>query len=99
MKYIYLILNWLFGASFLLLGLVMLFSSPIAGLSLFGCGALLMPPIRSFAFQKTNKQIPSKVRTILISVLLIGFVIVVNHEQNEERQIAAEKRAEEQATQ
>jgi tetratricopeptide (TPR) repeat protein len=99
MKFIYLTLNWLFGIIFLLLGFLTLFTSVFAGLSLLVVSLMLLPPIRNYAYSKSQREIPTKTRAIAISVLIIlFFVFVVQAQRAQERLLEAEK-AEERAEQ
>ena len=98
MKYVYLTLNWVFGVHFLLIGVVITFAeSPLAGLSLIAASALLLPPVRSFVYAKTNKAIPVKVRVISIFALLIVFVMGLGGNQNRKGQELATQQAKEKA--
>lgn len=81
MKYVYLALNWIFGVIFLLTGLFSTIESPMGGLSLVLIALLLLPPVRNFAYSKTNKEISVKVRGIAILILLIAFGIFSGHNQ------------------
>lgn len=72
MKKVYLALNWIFGGIFLLMGLVLLASSPLAGLCLMGIALLLLPSVRNLVYSKTNKAIPIKVRVVTMIALLIA---------------------------
>ena len=94
MKFIYLTLNWLFGIIFLLLGFLTLFTSVFAGLCLLVVSLMLLPPIRNYAYSKSQREIPTKTRAIAISVLIIlFFVFVVQAQRAQERLLEAEKAA------
>ena len=96
MKYVYLVLNWTFGVGFLLLGLISLLTSPIGGACLLAMSILLLPPVRSFLFSKTNVAIPGNIRGVLLVVLFLSFGIVVVKEQDAAAEMRAEQEAEEQ---
>ena len=85
MKYVYLALNWIFGVLLLLTGLVFLIELPLAGLSLVAISLLLLPPVRSFAHSKTNKEISVKARAISILVLFVTFGVFVGQSQEKEK--------------
>lgn len=82
MKYVYLALNWIFGALFLLTGLISIVESPLGGLALILISLLLLPPVRNFAYSKTNKELPVKARGIAIFVLFIASGIFVGQSQD-----------------
>lgn len=75
MKYIYLMLNWLFGIVFLLMGVGLVLSNGILpGMSLIAISMLLLPPVRSFVHSKVNRNLSVKARAISIFVLFLAFV-------------------------
>lgn len=97
MKYVYLTLNWVFGVLLGLSGLLSLIESPLAGICLIAISLLLLPPVRSAVFAKTNKEFPFKARAISIFVLFIAFGIFMGQsEQKKAAELEAQK-AEEQA--
>jgi hypothetical protein len=93
MKYVYLALNWIFGVLFLITGLVSMIESPLAGSSLVLLSLLLLPPVRKFAYSKTNKEIPIKIRGASIFVLIIAFGVFVGQSQDKKSQEAAAQQA------
>jgi len=100
MKYVYTALNWIFGVLFLLIGLIFFFASTFEGIIFIIVALLLIPPVRNFAYSKTNKEIPVKARAILIFVLLIApFISIAQREAKfqkkvaQEAQVQAEKQA------
>lgn len=97
MKYVYLILNWVFGLIFLLTGVLFLAESPLAGLSLIASAALLVPPVRDFVYVKTNKEIPLTARAISIFILFMAFGFFVEQAQDRKQQQLAAEQAQEQA--
>ncbi len=99
MKDVYGGLSWAFGIIFLLAGIGELFSSPLAGLSAICVSALLLPPVRNIAYQKTNIELPVKTRAIAIFILLVANAVFVGQSVSLDRkQIeATAQQAEEQA--
>jgi len=100
MKHVYTALNWIFGVLFLLIGLIFFFASTFEGIIFIIVALLLIPPVRNFAYSKTNKEIPVKARAILIFVLLIApFISIAQREAKfqkkvaQEAQVQAEKQA------
>lgn len=81
MKHVYLALNWLFGILFIIVGIVILIKSPLAGLSLIGVSLLLLPPVKNFAYEKTNKTFPTEVKVVVIAILLIAFAVFMGQSQ------------------
>ena len=71
MKYFYLVLNWVFGVLFFLLGLVFLFISPLGAVFVFIISFLLIPPVRRAIFSITNISISRENRLVSILVLFI----------------------------
>jgi len=103
-KFVYLILSWIFGILFLLVGLLAFTTSIYAGLTFLVATALVFPPVRNLVFKKTNRRIPTKVRGISLVILVItGFALIgtseANREQEENRRITENKAAEEEAIQ
>lgn len=76
MKYIWLVLNWMFGSFFLLIGFVFVFINPLIAIPFVAISMLLLPPIRNFVHSKTKKKIPLILRAISIIVLFILFIII-----------------------
>jgi hypothetical protein len=97
MRHIYLALNWVFGALFLLVGLGFIFSSPFAGIAMLGISFLLLPPARDFAYSKTNKELPLKVRAAAIVALFIAFNIFLAQDESRKAQNADKAQAQAQA--
>lgn len=93
MKYVYLILNWIFGIFFLLNGVFILVESPLAGLSLIAIATLLLPPIRNFVYSKTNKEFPVKVKAIFIFILLMTSGFFIEQSQDRKKQEVAAQQA------
>ncbi len=71
MKYIYAVLNWLFGVCFLIGGILLLFSAPISGLSFVIISFVLLPPVRQFAHSKTKSTLSVESRGVIIIILMV----------------------------
>jgi len=92
----YLGISWIFGTFFLLIGVVSLIDSPLAGLCLIGISALLLPPVRTFIYSKTNIEMSAKVRATAIFVLFIAFGVFIGQNQEKKAQELAAKQMQEQ---
>ncbi|WP_404358508.1 hypothetical protein [Methylotuvimicrobium sp. KM1] len=97
MRYVYLTLNWVFGVFFLLIGLPFIGYAPLAGGCMFAAAALLLPPVRSFVYSKTNKALPVKARAISIFALFLAFGFFDNQAKDEMAQELAAQQAREKA--
>lgn len=97
MKYVYLALNWIFGVLFLILGLVSMIESPMAGLSLLLLSLLLLPPVRKITYSKTNKEISIKIRAASIFALIVAFGVFSGQNQDKKAQEVAIQQAKEKA--
>lgn len=97
MKFVYLSLNWIFGVLFLVTGVFSLIESPLGGICLIAMAALLLPPVRSFVYSKTNKELPVKVRAVSIFVLVIAFGVFLGQSQDRKAQELAAQQAQEKA--
>jgi hypothetical protein len=86
MKYVYMAINWVFGVFFLLTGLFFLVELPLAGLCLIVAATLLLPPVRSFAYSKTNKVLPVTARAIAIFSLFLAFGVFGGQSQEKKAQ-------------
>ena len=89
------VLNWGFGVLFLLVGLASLVDSQLTGLPLIVLSLLLLPPVRKFAYAKTNQEVSIKVRSVLIFSLLIVFTVFVGQEGKQKTARIAEQEAQE----
>lgn len=95
MKYVYLVLNWVFGVLFLLIGLFFLLEYPLTGLCLIAAATLLLPPVRNFAYSKTNMVFSVWVRAISLFILLLASLVFLGQsEEKREQKIAEQKAAE-----
>lgn len=97
MGFVYLILSWGFGVVFILLGLLLMIETPIAGLVMASAAGLLLPPVRRFAYSYTQYELPSWFRVVGLLVLfsLAGMVATEEDRRSEAR--LAEQEAEQRA--
>lgn len=85
MKKFGVILSWIFGVFFLFLAFIILINKDhLPAITLFIMTLLLLPPIREFAYSKTNFKLPFYVRAISIFILLmiLGFIVGENQQGN-----------------
>lgn len=69
MKYLYLVLNWVFGVLFLLSGGIFLVNAPLSALLFISIAALLLPPIRQRVGDRTGMKISPVPRGVAILIL------------------------------
>ena len=81
MQQMYQALSWIFGGFLLITGLAVLFVSIYTGLCLIVISLFLLPPARDFVFSKTNKQITTKIRAIIIILLFFSIGLAGLFEQ------------------
>ena len=98
MKYLYLALNWGFGVPILAIGLLSMFESLLAGLSLVLISLLILPPFRVFVYSKTNRELSTRVRAASILFLIVSFSVFVNQSQTKKVQDLADTKMSKQAT-
>lgn len=99
MKYFYLALSWIFAAIFLLVGVSLMFTSPLAGLCALAASALLLPPVRDAVYSKTKKELSGKARGISIIALLIGASLFAGQSQLAQQEKQERRQAQEKAEQ
>lgn len=99
MKYVWLMINWVLGALFVIMGLSFVIVSPLAALCLLAAAALLIPPIRNLVFTKTNIKIPAAARALAVLVLLFGSTFIAGNSAVKKSNEIAEKQAKERAEQ
>src|SRR5690606_2015895 len=99
MKYFYLALSWVFAAIFLLVGVSLMFTSPLAGLCALAASALLLPPVRDAVYSKTKKELSGKARGISIIALLIGASLFAGQSQLAQQEKQERRQAQEKAEQ
>jgi hypothetical protein len=75
---LYKILGWIIGLLVLLIGIVTLFSDPIAGVIFILIASLILPGVVSFIKQKWNVSLSHRTRVIAGVILLIIFGIYVS---------------------
>ncbi|MFT6908978.1 MAG: TPR repeat protein [Oleiphilaceae bacterium] len=92
MKYVYIALKWIFGAFFLILGLVLMVKTPLGGGALILLSLLLLPPVRNFLYIKTNKKIPIKILVASIFVLIVIILGVLVSQRQDEMALAEHTR-------
>ena len=97
MKYVYLILSWIFGLHFLLLGFIFITTSFLAGLLSIIISLFLLPPVRNFIHLKTNKTLSPKYRTVTILLLLMAFSVFLSQGQKQESLELAVQEAQDEA--
>ncbi len=98
MKYIHLVLNWVFGVLFALAGLMVVVAShPLPSIPLILISLLLLPPIRNFAFEKTGRSLTVTQRRFSICVLLVAFPILLSIGEYRRTRRLEEQQAQEQA--
>ena len=99
MKYVYLALSWIFGGVFLLAGVSLMFSSPLAGLCALAASALLIPPVRDAVYLKTNRELSGKARGISVIALLVGASFFAGQSELAQQERHESKQAQEKAEQ
>jgi len=67
-----LILSWIFGVLFALIGIVSVFSEPIPGLVMLVMAAVLLPPVTKLVDQKWKFHLSGGMKIV---VIIIGFII------------------------
>lgn len=83
MKNIGLILSWFFGVFFFFFAVISLIDkNPLAAILLFIMTFILLPPIRKFAYSKTNFKLPFYVRIAIFILLMILVINIGEKQQN-----------------
>lgn len=95
MKLIYLVLNWVFGILFLLVGLVSIIETFLVAICFLVISALLIPPIKNFIQLKINKEILTKTKIISIFILLIISGVFISQYQDKKELKILEKQKQE----
>jgi len=67
-----LVLSWIFGILFALIGIVSVFSEPISGIIMLAMAAVLLPPIVKLVDDKWKFHLSGGIKII---VIIIGFII------------------------
>jgi len=94
-KLIYLVLNWVFGILFLLVGLVSIIETFLVAICFLVISALLIPPIKNFIQLKINKEILTKTKIISIFILLIISGVFISQYQDKKELKILEKQKQE----
>lgn len=97
MTQVYLLLNWFFGGLFLLAALFSIIESPLFALCLIPISFLLLPPVRKLIYSKTNKELSSNIRVLLVIALLSVSGMVSQYEDRLQEQELLAKKAQEEA--
>lgn len=103
MKHVYLVINWTFGVLFLIIGLLGLLgvfltndlSIALWCLPLIAISFLILPPVRKFAYSKTNKEMPFKARAGAVLILFVIFLASMAHEGDKLKKQELAQQAEE----
>ena len=69
-------------------------SDPLTSLCILAISFLLLPPIRMLVYSKTNKELPLKIRSLAICILLLFFGLFAGQEQDRKNAV---RQAQEQA--
>ena len=91
------VLSWVAGILLLLLGILMLFGIPLAGVSLIIAGGILLPPVNKMLSSTMGIVLSAKIKGTFVIILLVGFAIVLVQGQNKEFEKLAEQQRLEQA--
>lgn len=85
--------NWFFGVIFFMAGFNSLISGSLwIGLSMALIASLLLPPVRNFAYSKTNKELSMLARSVAIFTLIIAaFIFSGQNADREKKEIAAQE--------
>jgi hypothetical protein len=91
-----LILSWIFGVLFALIGIIFVFSEPTPGLVMLSMAAVLLPPVTKLVDQKWKFYLSGSMKII---VIIIGFFIFgvtidtsnIAKQQNNQPQIQQEE--------
>lgn len=75
MRLVYAALNWILGISFIALGVFEFFASPYASLSLLFGSLFLLPPIRDWVSNKTNLELTTGFRSVIVSTFFVVYVV------------------------
>ncbi|MDD2656279.1 MAG: Ltp family lipoprotein [Patescibacteria group bacterium] len=90
-----LILSWIFGVLFALIGIVSVFSEPVPGIVMLIMAAVLLPPINKLVDEKWKFRLSSGMKII---VIIIGFIIFnstvdASKQQNNQSKVQQEQSA------
>lgn len=84
-----LILGWIFGVLFALIGIIAVFSEPISGIVMLIMSAVLLPPINKLVDEKWKFHLSGgiKVVVIIIGLIIFGSTIDTSKQQNNQPQV------------
>jgi archaellum component FlaF (FlaF/FlaG flagellin family) len=73
-----LILSWIFGILFALVGIASVFSEPIPGLGMLIMAAVLLPPVVKLIEQKSTFKLTRTIKAVVVIISLIIFGVTVD---------------------
>jgi hypothetical protein len=83
MKTILKILKWFFGITYILVGIGTLFDSFLTGVIILGLGLFILPPTYEMLAKKTNLNLSSKVKWLVVIIVCIILSLVINNSDKE----------------
>ncbi|MWN89879.1 hypothetical protein GQ597_04025 [Gilliamella sp. Pra-s65] len=86
MKTLRLVLAWLFGVLFILLGIANLTQTPLIGIVALLVGISLLPITYQIIYKNTQKEVSSKKKAIITTVLIVVWFIICGIEGGKERE-------------
>lgn len=86
MKLFYLVLNWIFGILFLLVGLITIVESFLVAICFIAISVFLIPPVKNFIESKINKELTIKIKVISIFILFVISGVFTNQSQDKKEQ-------------
>lgn len=86
MKTLRLVLAWLFGVLFILLGIINLTQTPLIGIIELLVSIALLPITYQLIYKNTQKEVSSKKKAIITTVLIVVWFIICGIEGGKERE-------------
>lgn len=86
MKTLRLVLAWLFGVLFILLGIINLTQTPLIGIIELLVSIALLPITYQIIYKDTQKEVSSKKKAIITTVLIVVWFIICGIEGGKERE-------------
>lgn len=86
MKTLRLVLAWLFGVLFILLGIINLTQTPLIGIIELLVSIALLPITYQIIYKNTQKEVSSKKKAIITTVLIVVWFIICGIEGGKERE-------------
>src|SRR3989339_2069689 len=88
-----LILGWIFGILFALIGIIAVFSEPIPGIVMLIMSAVLLPPVNKLVDEKWKFHLSGgmKVVVIIIGFIIFGSTIDTSKQQNSQSPVQQEQ--------